>query len=797
MVARSAFAKATARHGEWPRLPPWHRRRGALFSARLPEMRWPPPAAVVVCAAALVLVLSPAMAHAQRATINGVVLGPSGAPEPNITLIVTNSAGVDRRVVSDVMGTFVLGGLQPGPYRIRTDNDTFAPFSQDAIVLTAGQVFSMKIALSPRLPPAAAPTARAAVQGTVLGPDGVPAGNIALIITNAGGIDRRVVTGPNGAYVFGGLQPGTYRLRIEDAGPAARPFPATEIVFAPGERRQFDVRLQPLPPPPPAVTATPAAKPTPAPAAPQGRVATLPVAAPRDDDGDFSYPVPEVTAPGGEFEAWPNRWDFQFPRFQRYENNRRMPWVVGSPFDPYNQNGAKGDFPVLGSQSLFANLTLQLNSTINPRQVGAGDVAPTSQTFDNHNFVAGLELFRGATVFQPKSWAVRATVVGNMNGLRTGSESARGTTYGVEEAFVEKRLAVLNVAFDFVSVRAGMQNFNSDFRGYLFADNQLGVRLFGNAAGNRHQYNFAYFDMRERDAASQLHTFSSRQQRVFIANYYLQDFGAPGYTAMFNVHVSRDAKLSPDQLSPQQVTYAGFHGDGRWGAWSVSHAFYQAFGTDSNSAIVRQIVPGASPELNINAQMAAIELSRDADWLRYRFSAYYASGDDRSQPGTAKGFDTITDNPNLAGGQFMYWTQQKSAAALGGSPRTISEKFSLLPNLRSKFGDRANFVNPGLMLVNGGLDMRLSPALKLVTNASLLRFADATILRALAGANPGFEDASIGVDVGFGAKYRPLVNENMFLVFGYSMLLPQGGFKNAVASNGRLHSFVAALQLAY
>ncbi len=762
------------------------------------KMRWPPTAAVGVCAAALVLALSPALAHAQRATINGVVLGPSGSPEPNITLIVTNSAGVDRRVVSDVMGTFVLGGLQPGPYRIRTDNDTFAPFSQDAIVLAAGQVLSMTIALSPRLPPAAAPTARAAVQGTVLGPDGVPAGNIALIITNAEGIDRRVVTGPNGAYVFGGLQPGTYRLRIEDAGPAARPFPATEIVFAPGERRQFDVRLQPLPPPPPAVTATPAAKPTPAPAAPQGRVATLPVAAPRDEDaGDFSYPVPEVTAPGGEFESWPNRWDFQFPRFQRYENNRRMPWIVGSPFDPYNQNGAKGDFPVFGSQSLFANLTLQLNSTINPRQVGAGDVAPTSQTFDNHNFVAGLELFRGATVFQPKSWAVRATVVGNMNGLRTGSDSARGTTYGVEEAFVEKRLAVLNAAFDFVSVRAGMQNFNSDFRGYLFADNQLGVRLFGNAAGNRHQYNIAYFDMRERDAASQLHKFSSRQQRVFIANYYIQDFGAPGYTAMFNLHVSRDAKLSPDQFSPQQVTYAGFHGDGRWGAWSVSHAFYQAFGTDSNSAIVRQIVPGASPELDINAQMAAIELSRDADWLRYRFSAYYASGDDQSAPGTAKGFDTITDNPNLAGGQFMYWTQQKSAAALGGSPRTISEKFSLLPNLRSKFGDRANFVNPGLMLVNGGLDLRLSPALKLVTNASLLRFADATILRALAGANPGFEDASIGVDVGFGAKYRPLVNENMFLVFGYSMLLPQGGFKNAIGSIGRLHSFVGAVQLAF
>jgi hypothetical protein len=354
------------------------------------------------------------------------------------------------------------------------------------------------------------------------------------------------------------------------------------------------------------------------------------------------------------------------------------------------------------------------------------------------------------------------------------------------------------VAFDFMSVRAGMQNFNSDFRGYLFADNQLGVRLFGNAGGNRHQYNIAYFDMRERDAASQLHKITEpREQRVIIANYYIQDFGARGYTAMFNVHLNRDERLSDDLATPQQVTYAGFHGDGRWGNWAVSHAFYQAFGTDATPGIARQITPGAPAEVDISAQMAAIELARDADWLRYRLSAYYASGDDGSDPGTATGFDTITDNPNLAGGQFMYWTQQKTAASFTGRAQTISEKFSLLPNLRSKFGERSNFVNPGLMLVNAGIDMRLSPALKLVTNASMLRFADAAILRTLAGAAPGFEDNAIGIDVGFGAKYRPLVNENMFLVLGYSMLLPQGGFKNAVASSGRLHSFVGALQLAY
>jgi hypothetical protein len=165
-------------------------------------------------------------------------------------------------------------------------------------------------------------------------------------------------------------------------------------------------------------------------------------------------------------------------------------------------------------------------------------------------------------VFEPKRWAVRGTIVGNVNRLSTAAKLGR--TYGVEEAFAEKRLAVLGPAFDFVSIRGGMQNFNSDFRGYLFVDNQLGVRLFGNARSNRDQYNVAYFSMRDRDAVSQLHKFTSRNQDVIIANYFVQDFGAPGYTFMANLHVNHDKGVEADPHA-LQVVYAGFHGDGKWG----------------------------------------------------------------------------------------------------------------------------------------------------------------------------------------------------------------------------------------
>ena len=83
--------------------------------------------------------LTPAFAQG-RGTISGTAIGPNGQPRSNLTLIVTNAAGVDRRGVSEPDGSFVFGGLLPGPYRLRVDDGEglFAPWSQDAIAVTAG-----------------------------------------------------------------------------------------------------------------------------------------------------------------------------------------------------------------------------------------------------------------------------------------------------------------------------------------------------------------------------------------------------------------------------------------------------------------------------------------------------------------------------------------------------------------------------------------------------------------------------------------------------------------------------------
>ena len=87
-------------------------------------------------------------------------------------------------------------------------------------------------------------------------------------------------------------------------------------------------------------------------------------------------------------------------------------------------------------------------------------------------------------------------------------DPSRGTTLwdsqfiALQQAFVEMRLAEPGPYFDFISVRAGTQFFNSDFRGFIFFDSEPGIRIFGTLKSNKHQYNVAYFHMLEKDTNS-------------------------------------------------------------------------------------------------------------------------------------------------------------------------------------------------------------------------------------------------------------------------------------------------------
>src|SRR5262249_23402281 len=204
----------------------------------------------------------------------------------------------------------------------------------------------------------------------------------------------------------------------------------------------------------------------------------------------------------------------------------------------------------------------------------------------------------------------------------------------------------------------------------------------------------------------------------------------------------------------------GWAGDGHIDRYNLSHAVYWALGRDS-------LNPLANQDQDINAQMAAVELSYDRDWVRFRTSFFWSSGDTNPNNKHATGFDSILDHPNFAGGDFSYW--QRQAIKLFGV--NLVNRQSLIPDLRSSKGEgQSNFVNPGLFLANAGMDFELTPKLRMINNVNFLWFDETEPLKTFV-----FQsnlNSYIGADLSTGFEYRPLLSNNAIVVLGVSTLIP-------------------------
>jgi hypothetical protein len=226
------------------------------------------------------------------------------------------------------------------------------------------------------------------------------------------------------------------------------------------------------------------------------------------------------------------------------------------------------------------------------------------------------------------------------------------------------------------------------------------------------------------------------------------------------------------------VFYLGLAGDGHINRFNVTHQLYLALGYDSNNNI-------SNCPNDISGMMGAVELSYDRDYVRFRSSYFYSSGDGNPNNGRATGFDTILDRPNFAGTQFSYWQRQRIPLFGVG----LKQELSLIPNLRSsKIQGQSNFVNPGLHLFNLGFDVDVTPKLKLINNWNLLWFDKTASLETFVF--QGKIDTFIGGDLSLGVEYRPLLSNNAVMTFGIATLIPGQGFKDLY---DRLHQDVGGL----
>jgi hypothetical protein len=533
--------------------------------------------------------------------------------------------------------------------------------------------------------------------------------------------------------------------------------------------------------------------------------------------------LPSESQQSSHFVPIEDRWRIGFPEWDRYGFGHPLlndyPYLSGRYFDPFNLNKWKGDYPILGHYTFLdvtATANLDFEGRALPTQTSGFE--STARPFEGNSFgrpnsfftinffSLSFDMFHGDAAFKPVDWRLKLVPTLGVSNF-SFSELAQVSpnvlqgairtrdVWALQEAFFEYKLADLGPDYDFLSVRAGNQPFNADFRGFLFQDINRGVRLFGTRNSNRDQFNLVYFRQWEKDTNTGLNTFNDRGQNLIFANYYRQDFIFPGYTAQISLNYDNDPAsikfdknrflVRPDPVGNFQphevdVAYLGLAGDGHWGRYNVTNQFYWAFGRDS-------LNPLANRPQTINAQMAAIEGSYDRDWVRFRLSFFYASGDGNVNNTHANGFDTILDQPNFAGGQFSFWNRQQ----IGLQGVNLVQRLSLVPDLRSsKIQGQANFVNPGLILPTFGMDFDLTPKLKLITNYNLVWFDKTAPLQQFLF--QGNIDRFVGFDIGYGLEYRPHLSENIVFVAGAQMLIPGQGFRDIYNNfDNRIGSLVA------
>jgi len=518
--------------------------------------------------------------------------------------------------------------------------------------------------------------------------------------------------------------------------------------------------------------------------------------------------VEKTASTSPDFILVPDRWRIGIPDDPRFKK--------GSKWNPYGQNVLKGDYPIIG-QHTFLVLLGESDTKFNAKRLPVpSDVSsqnPDSAEFFGRgrqyspiqNFLISAELFHGDTSFKPVDWRIQLAPAFNLNYVQTQENGIvnidvrEGNTrtdhfIALQEAFGEARLFSKDPYFDTTSVRGGIQPFLSDFRGFIFDDVNLGARLFGNFDNNRYQYNVVYFDLLEKDTNSELNTFDFRDQRVVIANIFKQDTIWKGYTSQFSYHYNQDTPglhtgeelhfdenhflVRPAQIgdvAPHEIKahYFGWTGDGHIGRLNVTHAFYEVLGHDDRNPLAGKFV-------DINARMAALEASLDRDWMRFRASFFWSSGDKNPLDKKANGFDAILDVPEFAGGIFSFWNSQGIRLTQTGV--ALVNPDSLLPSLRSsKSEGQSNFVNPGLLLYNLGYDAELTQKIKAILNLNYLRFHHTEPLEALLF-QPGLRK-DIGWDAGGGVVYRPFLNENAIFTAGFSTLVPGDGFKDIYSSS--------------
>jgi hypothetical protein len=95
----------------------------------------------------LVLFLSPLGAQQRNGGLKGRVIDELGGLITQASITVTNSAGVERTVVTNAEGVYTLNGLEPGSYTLEVKSTGFASFQRPSFQIVAGRIEQFDVTL--------------------------------------------------------------------------------------------------------------------------------------------------------------------------------------------------------------------------------------------------------------------------------------------------------------------------------------------------------------------------------------------------------------------------------------------------------------------------------------------------------------------------------------------------------------------------------------------------------------------------------------------------------------------------
>jgi AMIN domain len=486
--------------------------------------------------------------------------------------------------------------------------------------------------------------------------------------------------------------------------------------------------------------------------------------------------------------------------------------------DPYHQNRLKGDFPAFGEKwfseiDVFQTFIYKSRKNVDFTQEFNANQKCFHSTgeeclhnnFMDENGIFGFEIRHNDDRFFPSDFRIHMDGIADFRHDPNAVNVQSAGNAEIFDAFSDVQLANFGTHnFNQMFLRGGLQAFKSDFHGLIFNDTGLGGRIFGQALKNRLRYDVVYLKLFQRNAVSTLFDFRiPSQHQVVITRFTWEDFLVKGWNSEWTFHFNHDPRKanSAKNLAALDLDtfYAGATFNGNLGRFIFNPAIYGVFGSADHNVITNGIP--AAVHHDVRAWNGVIDLEYPIDFLKFRFGYVYASGDNPNSK-TDTGFDAISDATVLFGGPFSYWTGEDIKFGAGDLVRANS----FFPSLRGG-NAQANYENPGLQLVNLGMDATITRRLQTSFNVnyyyfnSLGTFPGVGVANTVNGLNAFIINHHSGaIEENAFLRWKPVLHQinDLFVIdFGFAVMQPLAGMHDIFGRSTPVYTFQVVPRLVF